>query len=242
MKKNVMMRVAAMLLVCVLASTCGISGTFAKYVTMAEGSDTARVAKFGVTVTIAGDSNFSNQYATHDNSIYGGAVSVKSSDAAKVVAPGTSSEDVAGEVTFKITGTPEVATKIDIEFDVLHDIFLGAGTYEDPTTAKTDSFEVATDYYPVVFTLRNSTGTVVITGNLAKIEEEFNKLSGTYAPNTKLDETYTLTWAWAFESGNDAADTLLGNLAAGEGYGITGVTNYDTNIEYTLKITVTQVD
>ena len=47
MKKNVMMRVAAMLLVCVLASTCGISGTFAKYVTSTSSQDAARVAKWG---------------------------------------------------------------------------------------------------------------------------------------------------------------------------------------------------
>ena len=46
-----MMRVASALLVAVLLSTCAISGTFAKYVTEGSGSDTARVAKFGVTVT-----------------------------------------------------------------------------------------------------------------------------------------------------------------------------------------------
>lgn len=243
MKKNVMMRLAAILLVCVLASTCGISGTYAKYVTSDTGSDVARVAKFGVKVVIDGDSSFKNEYKTHDTGTYSGAVSVKSVDDANVVAPGTSSEDVDGGVTFTITGTPEVATKIDIEFTVNHDIYLGAGTYSDPTTTdNTDSFEVKTDYYPVKFTLKNSDGTFEVTGNLAKIKEEFEELSNTYDPNATLDETYTLTWAWVFETGNDAADTMLGNLAAGEGWNIDEVTNYDVNIDYTLKITVTQVD
>ena len=47
MKKNTMMRVASALLVAVLLTTCAISGTFAKYVSSAETSDTARVAKWG---------------------------------------------------------------------------------------------------------------------------------------------------------------------------------------------------
>ena len=51
MKKNFMMRAASVLLVAVMLTTCAISGTFAKYVTSDSGSDFARVAKFGVTVT-----------------------------------------------------------------------------------------------------------------------------------------------------------------------------------------------
>lgn len=50
MKKNKIMRIASVLLVAVILTTCAISGTFAKYVTSGSGSDTARVAKFGVTV------------------------------------------------------------------------------------------------------------------------------------------------------------------------------------------------
>ena len=49
MRKNKMMRAASALMVAVLLTTCTISGTFAKYVTTAEGKDTARVAKFDVT-------------------------------------------------------------------------------------------------------------------------------------------------------------------------------------------------
>ena len=43
-------RILFTLLVAVMISTCAISGTFAKYVTEATGTDTARVAKFGVEV------------------------------------------------------------------------------------------------------------------------------------------------------------------------------------------------
>ena len=47
MKKNRIMRVFSVLLALTLISTCAISGTFAKYVTRAEGEDAARVAKWG---------------------------------------------------------------------------------------------------------------------------------------------------------------------------------------------------
>lgn len=50
MKKNKMMRIASVLLVAVLLSTCTISGTFAKYTSSSTGTDTARVAKWDFTV------------------------------------------------------------------------------------------------------------------------------------------------------------------------------------------------
>ena len=80
MKKNVMMRLASFLLVAVLISTSAISGTYAKYVTQAEGTDSARVAKWGVTVAIDGSDLFANQYTDTTNGL-----TVKSLDAQKVV-------------------------------------------------------------------------------------------------------------------------------------------------------------
>ena len=66
MKKNKMMRIASVLLVAVLISTCAISGTFAKYVTRAEGTDTARVAKWGILLTVEG-SAFADKYESFWN-------------------------------------------------------------------------------------------------------------------------------------------------------------------------------
>ena len=50
MKKNKMMRIASVLLVAVLLSTCAISGTFAKYTTTFSGTSTAKVATWDVEV------------------------------------------------------------------------------------------------------------------------------------------------------------------------------------------------
>ena len=83
------MRLASVLLVVTMLTTCVISGTFAKYVTKEEGSDGARVAKWGVELAING-SNFADQYKTHDTTKYDGTYSV-SAGGDKVVAPGTSS-------------------------------------------------------------------------------------------------------------------------------------------------------
>ena len=76
MKKNKMLRIASILLVVTLLSTCVISGTFAKYVTKAEGIDAARVAKWGIIVGVEGDSAFKTEYETDDSS-YPGEYSVE---------------------------------------------------------------------------------------------------------------------------------------------------------------------
>ena len=79
MKKNKMMRLASILLVCVLLTTSVISGTFAKYTSSATGSDTARVAKWGWGDTTVTLDLFDGAYGE----------TVKSSDSDKVIAPGT---------------------------------------------------------------------------------------------------------------------------------------------------------
>ena len=57
MKKNKMMRIASVLLVAVLLSTCAISSTFAKYTTEFTGTSTAKVATWSVNVADADVNN-----------------------------------------------------------------------------------------------------------------------------------------------------------------------------------------
>ena len=83
------MRAAVLMLALVLITSYFVGGTFAKYVTSKSGTDSARVAKFGVTVTANGDV-FAKEYDTDDQTVVGTiAKSVISTD--KVVAPGTKS-------------------------------------------------------------------------------------------------------------------------------------------------------
>ena len=48
MKGSKLPKLAALLLVLTLVTTCFVSGTFAKYVSEGEGEDAARVAKWGI--------------------------------------------------------------------------------------------------------------------------------------------------------------------------------------------------
>ena len=109
MKKNMMMRIASVLLVAVLLSTCAISGTFAKYVSKATASDTARVAYWGF------GNDTSTTFALFDH----GDSDVK----ADVIAPGTS-----GSATLKLEyaangsiAAPEVAYTYSVAVEVTGD-------------------------------------------------------------------------------------------------------------------------
>ncbi len=276
MKKNRMMRLASVLLVCVLLTTSVISGTYAKYVTTANAGDVARVAKWGVEIVTSG-SLFAKTYATDDTTVTDTSItnSVVSSNNNEVVAPGTKNED---GMTFQITGTPEVAFKLDVvvassdaDSTAAKDVFLKAGTYADlttgtstavadgatTTTGNNDTFQLTSDYYPIVYTLKSGAGDVLATGNLSAIETYLEGLSDEYTANTNLatikdntDGTYVLTWAWAFDT-NDQADTFLGALAAGDalakmGADLSGApvdgTDYCLTPDITVQITVTQID
>lgn len=248
MKKNTMMRIASLLLVCVLATTCGISGTFAKYVTTADGNDSARVAKWGVIVGVTGSDLFKNEYTNTTNG-----VTVNSLDDADVVAPGTSSDETTA-MTFEVKGQPEVKVNIAFALENVQDVVLKAGTYTDYTKVTGydvggnptyGEFTIADDYNPVKFTLKRNGAAVAgcIDVTLADIKDYLeNTATTTVDAETNLDDAfgdYTLTWYWDFD-GNDAADTLLGNLAAG--IATVAAEKYCLTVSYKLTITATQVD
>lgn len=237
MKKNKMMRIASVLLVAVILTTCAISGTFAKYVTSGSINDSARVAKWGVTIGAEGtlfSTTYKDSPVAYQEGETGRDITVQALTSANtdVVAPGTKNED---GMTFTLTGTPEVDTEIKI-----------AVTSKDITYKASDT---DTAYNPVVFTLKNGTGDVLSTGTLATIEAYLEGLSKVYDTNTNLanisantDGTYKLTWAWDFDDNgngtNDVKDTALGNIAAGT------VTNSYSNVDtsFAITITATQID
>lgn len=228
MKKNVMMRLASFLLVAVLISTSAISGTYAKYVTADDAVDNARVAKWGVVLGVDG-TLFSTTYlqkAEGNVPGTGAGVTVESSNSDKLVAPGTQNDT---GITVVLNGNPEVDVAVNFTFEVVDnkEIKLVAGDYTDYTkpsgyetdgTPKYDNkFNVATDYYPVVFTLKKD-GTQVAQGNVAAIQTYLSTLNTTYEANSDLAGAagkYQLTWAWDFDDNGagtyDKADTYLGN-------------------------------
>lgn len=264
MKKNWTLKAAGILLALTLITSCFVGGTFAKYVTSSEATETARVAKFGVHAYVSTDDLFKTQYTTDDSGKKASITySVNSNGSGDLVAPGTKSD---GALNVTVSGTPEVAVNVAFKLDVTGDVFLKAGTYRDFTTTeltngKNASFSFTENYYPIVFTLKDSNDRTLVSGKLSEIEEYLeNTLSQDINPNTDLTTVFTdglhLTWEWKFTDETkewvDKADTLLGHLAAdkdslGKFAENSALIKLDTNefstdISFTLSITVTQID
>lgn len=200
---NKMMKAAAVLAILTMLTTGFVGGTFAKYATGANGSDNARVAKFGVAIA-AENSGFGKSYKSEDGKVsttYNASTdSVNATE--NVIAPGTG--DTISSIT--ITGTPEVKVKVTYSAEiVLGDKWLDeAGAY----------------YCPLVFTV----GTDTIKGLdytsadafAAAVAEKISSFVKTYEAGTDLSSSdkLSVSWKWPYESGKDASDTYLGDQAA----------------------------
>ena len=211
MKKNVMMRVASIMLVLVLMSSSVISGTFAKYVTSGSASDTARVAKFGVTVTGTSEI-FSDSYkdtaATYTAGENTADITVQAdTEGTNVVAPGTEGK----LVNFVLEGTPEVDVKVTYEATV--DVAgwnIGGAVYYCPLRVTVEGEE----FYGMNYADEAAFE--------AAIKAKIDGYTKTYHTNTNLSSvTYDdldVSWKWDFEGTDgkqtDPYDTKLGDQAA----------------------------
>ena len=114
MKKNMMMRIASVLLVAVLLSTCAISGTFAKYTTTVRGSDSVTVAKWDVEVVDKGQTTFA--FGLFDTILDSDAATAENDVVATKIAPGTS-----GKFTITLNAKNEVTTDYEVAFTLTND-------------------------------------------------------------------------------------------------------------------------
>ena len=189
MKKNKLFLLGLFVVFAAVLSLSLVSNTFAKYVSTDQGFDSARVAKWGVTVTA-----FDEQFAES----YDGTVATSNEN--KVVAPGTSKE-VAGIV---IAGKPEVSVKVEATADlVLSGWTVDGGAFYCPLTFEVAGNPVNLDGCDTAAKVEAAVETAII--NALKIDSA--------APNTTLDKTVNVRWTWAFEV-DDVKDTYLGNQAA----------------------------
>ena len=225
--KNKFMRIAAVMLMLCLVTTCAISGTFAKYTTEAAGKDTARVAYWGWNKDDA-KVEISEIFSTTYNS------SVSSVNEDKVIAPGTGNVE-----TFKFIYTPntaESATSPEVAYNFKVDL--------TGTEAAADIIANGNIKWAVV------AGDVALDaidagewGEWDDMVAELNALDGAdgtdgkdYAANSALppiaNSIYTIAWMWDFstDTAGDEADTAMGNKAI-----------LDT-VTISIKITATQLD
>ncbi len=182
MKKNKMLRTASAMLILTIITISIIGGALAKYTTEATGSDTAVVAKFGVTATVSGDL-FGKIYKTGENTILpdnaADEMSVKATE--KVLAPGTHNKT---GMTLSVKGNPEVSTKLtlgDVKNEegtvtyVNSDIYLTKGIYGVMVkyTAGTSPEDI-TKFYTKDSTGTYSPATVGTTGQLYELRQIAN--------------------------------------------------------------------
>lgn len=229
-RKNHTLKLAGILLALVLVTSCFVGGTFAKYVTEGTGSDSARVAKFGVTVTANG-TMFAKEYDTDTENVKGTiARSVLSTD--KVIAPGTKGS----MVSMTLAGKPEVAVNVRYTANV---------TLSNNWVYKADESETGEFYCPI----KIKVGDEIYFGYDYPSAEKFknavetaiNGYSDNYAPGTDLTKAKApaVSWAWAFEDNavsakqTDVKDTYLGDQAAKD---------KAATIDLEVVTTVTQID
>lgn len=214
MKKTKLMRAALLLLVLTLVTSCFVGGTFAKYTARAEGSDTARVAKWGVEITANG-ATFANKYATDTGNVVGTiANSVVSANADKVIAPGTKGNMVG----MTITGTPEVAVSVNYAANFKVEGWTVDDKFYCPLQIKVGSTMIDGVKFNNAVAFENAVNTEIST---------YNK---NYAAGTDLSTasvtTPSVSWEWPF-SEDDIKDTALGNLPIAPTVSLTVTTTVD---------------
>ena len=233
MKKNAMLKIAAVLLVAVLLTTCFISSTFAKYVT--DGDDvksrTGIVATWGLEIAAADDINlFENTY--YEGSTKTGTKKIAYTQVSDkyLVAPGLNDS---GSFGVTINGAPEVAFEVTLDATNVK--------FENWTIGTNDDFYCplqitvgSTTYTAEGLTDKNTDGstdeadfTILIQDAIAKevFGESVVGANGVYTKQYQPGEkafaatTISVSWKWGFTDTDggiagyqtDDNDTLLGN-------------------------------
>lgn len=263
-KKDNRKSVFVIALLLLLVAVIGFGGyTLSKYVTKKSESGSASVAKWGYTIEANANKLFGTKYTfDNTNSVVtdsNAKLTVAASDAkTNKVAPGTT-----GSMTFSVKGTAEVLAQLSISMTDVQDVKL---VYKKGT----DGAE--TEYAPVKWTLTKNTEVVKVKLNesdadvtalsgvsLAAIQKGLATVS-TITPNaTEINDTYTISWIWAFETGanasekalNNELDTLLGMVANagthdvavknGDYTEVIGAGKTNTTVAFKLDISIVQL-
>ncbi len=232
MKKNRIMRLASVLLVAVLLSTCAISGTYAKYVTTDSGSDTARVAYWGFNQTQDSKITITDLFKdTYTN--------VDSQNNEDVIAPGTRGSatfafNYDGNTTKSITA-PEVAYTFVVETT-------GSSCAQSIQNNPNILWRLNVTEGTAVTQGTWGTWTALLTaiGNLDGNKTDNEYAAGTLPEAFNNDQVYEIEWKWIFDESADNKETATKNNDTGD----TAMGNATdlADVTITIAITATQVD
>lgn len=249
MKKNNMMRTATGLSVLTLLTSSVLFGTFAKYTTANNGKDSAKVAKFGVVINVDDDMGLFKTTYTKDDQSATSANTVVSASTDRKIAPGTK-----GSMSFSITGTPEVATKLSVAIENAKIAHLPAGEYtlaSGKFAEKECTVTTTADYEPIkwYFGEKPVDDATVYDKTLVQLKTELEEQAKEYTSNTDLAKNYYIGWKWDFDPVTAATGTWEGASAP---YPNAKISDFlDTYLgdedtlqteSFDLKIAITQID
>jgi len=218
-------------LVLMVALVLGMGAmTYSRYISTTDMGDAsvATVAKWGYVVSIDAQNMFGKEYNKGTVAVTATTNDVRAvaDSTGLIIAPGTG-----GSVDIKINGVAEVLAQLSITVNDSQDVSLKEN-------------EVA--YNPIKWTLKDD-GTAVTGVENVDLDTLVTKL-GTYTSDIPAgteynNKTYTISWVWDIDSGNDDADTVLGWFSAGK------TTNYDSavytdivnQIKLDISVTIKQI-
>ena len=253
--------VLIMLAILLIAAIAFGAYTYSKYVTSKEGTDSAKVAKWGFEVTIDDSNNgFSTMYGTDGTSVAEeAAASAVVKGSSNVVAPGTNGN----VISFTINGTAEVNAELTATLDNINDVSLTLT--KDITGTGSESTKLT--YNPVKWTLASTTKSTIKTGTLSEVAAAIAEISEKVKAGKSFGETYTISWSWAFDGqsltvtdgttiNGDALDTILGQIASKGDSAVTvsdykvtdtaedgwTVSEYSVDVGFTLSVEIAQIN
>ncbi len=244
-KKDNRKSIFVIALLLLLVAVIGFGGyTMSKYISSKTEKSSASVAKWGFTVSTKTNKLFGEKYVAGlipETTATGATLSAKAdSTGRKIVAPGHS-----GYMTFEIKAEKASEVRAQIQVSVKEE-------YKDIVLVYQDA-EGEKSYNPVRWTLKKGGVAAEADKNLtlAQLADKLNALTETVEAGAEIKDVageYTIEWAWAFESGNDALDTLFGayandNKVTSDGTYtvITGTDKTSTDISFEITISVTQL-
>lgn len=213
MKKNRVMRFASVILILTLLSTSVISGTFAKYVTKEEGTDTGRVATWGFVSDYAeGEVEITDLFMTaYDQNVLG---------TADVIAPGTTNS---ASFAFKYAGQ-EAAPEVAYTFAVsVEGSTIDADIENNPNIQwKLDNGDWG-EWDDLMTDIKTLSGDASGTKTYA---------AGQLPEGFADGANHTIAWRWVFSTSDaqDIDDTEMGNKAALD------------EVTVKITVTATQID
>lgn len=187
MKKNLVMRIAAVVLMCTLVTACFASSTFAKYTSQAEASSTVTVAKWDITVE-------NNKITTTEKKTVTVNLFDTINEADTVTAESNVKKAASGANAIVAPGTGGT-----FDFDIINN--------SDVDAKYVVTVKVGTTTIPLEFS-KNGTDWVTDPSTL-EFKGELAKNTSTAVP------TDAIMWRWAFDDAansgtNDVRDTALG--------------------------------